>query len=101
MSRRKGSLKLGSNIEPQISAPLDARSVVATIADLTLEGNYDYPYEGMTVFVLEDRQMYVLQGDDPTQSAAWSKLVSGGSGGSYETIKNSDIDKLFVDVPTP
>ena len=99
MTRRKGSLKLGSNIEPQISAPLDARAVVATIADLTQEGNYDYPYEGMTVFVLEDRQMYVLQGEDPTQSAAWAKLVSGGSGGDYDTIKLSDIDKLFVTTP--
>ena len=49
MARQKGTLGLSSNIEPSASAPLDARTVVPTLADLTTEGNFPYAYDGMLV----------------------------------------------------
>lgn len=39
MARIKGTLKLSSNIEPLAGAPLDARSIVPTLADLTAAGS--------------------------------------------------------------
>lgn len=90
MARRKGSLKLGSNIEPQVDAPLDARAVVPTTADLTDAGNWDYFYVGMVVAVAETGRVYVLTGDpdepDPTDAANWRELGSG-SGGGEVTLK--------------
>ena len=34
MARSKGTMKISSNIEPRLGAPLDARMVVPTLADL-------------------------------------------------------------------
>lgn len=85
MARRKGSLKLGSNIEPQVDAPLDARAVVPTTADLTDAETFDYFYVGMVVAVADTGRVYVLTGDpdepDPTDAANWRELGAGGSGG--------------------
>ena len=85
MARRKGSLKLGSNIEPQTDAPLDARAVVPTTADLTAAETFDYRYVGMVVAVADTGRVYVLTGDpdepDPTDAANWRELGAGGSGG--------------------
>ena len=84
MARRKGSLKLGSNIEPQVDAPLDARAVVPTTADLTDAGNWPYFYVGMIVSVQATGQAFILTGDpdepDPTDAANWRELGAGGSG---------------------
>lgn len=83
--RRPGSLKLGSNIEPRVDAPLDARAVVPTIAALTDAGNWPYLYVGMVVAVQATGQVFVLTGDpdepDPTDAANWRELGAGGSGG--------------------
>lgn len=98
MPRQTGTLKLSGNIEPLADAPLDARSVVATEADLTAPGTFPYAYAGMVVYAKDEGAVYVLQGPDPTQTAAWSRLGQGG-GGDYNTIKLSDIDKLFVKTP--
>lgn len=82
MARRKGSLKLGSNIEPQADAPLDARALVPTAADLTDAETFDYCYVGMIVAVEDTGRVYVLIGDpdepDPTDAANWRELGSGG-----------------------
>lgn len=87
MARRKGSLKLGSNIEPQTDAPLDARQTVPTIADLTAEDTFPYCYIGMMVAVQATGQVFILTGDPdepvPTDAANWKELGSGsGSGGA-------------------
>lgn len=97
MPRQTGTLKLSGNIEPLADAPLDARSVVPALADLTAAGTFPYHYRGMRVSVAATGQVFVLAGDDPTQTAAWSRLGQGG--GDYNTIKLSDIDKLFVKTP--
>lgn len=87
MARQQGSLRLGSNIEPRIDAPLDARQTVPTIADLTAEDTFPYCYIGMMVAVQATGQVFILTGDpdepDPTDAANWKKLGSGsGSGGA-------------------
>ena len=60
MSRREGTLKLSSNIEPRAAAPLDARTVVPTLADLTASGAFPYPYVGMIVSVQATGKVYSL-----------------------------------------
>ena len=82
MARREGSLKLGSNIEPQLDAPLDASSVVPKVADLTAKGTFPYSYVGKVVSAQDTGQVFVLIGDpdkpDPTDAANWRLLGSGG-----------------------
>lgn len=86
MARQQGSLRLGSNIEPRIDAPLDARQTVPTIADLTAEDTFPYCYIGMMVAVQATGQVFILTGDpdepDPTDAANWRELGSGGGSGA-------------------
>lgn len=98
MSRQKGSLELPYTIETKSAAPLDARTVVDSVADLTESGTFPYHYVGMTVYAKDPGALYVLQGPDPTLSAAWKKQVAG-EGGDYDLIRLADIDKLFVKIP--
>lgn len=79
MARQKGSLKLGSNIEPQMDAPLDARALVPETADLTAAGTFPYHYRGMRVSVAATGQVFVLAGDDTTDAANWRELGGGGA----------------------
>ena len=70
MPRPKGSLTLNGNIECNAGAPLDARAVVQTLADLTAPETFgDYAYVGMRVSVAATGQVFVLAGDDPTDAA--------------------------------
>jgi len=84
MSRREGTLKLSSNIEPRASAPLDARLIVPTLADLTASGAFPYPYVGMIVSVQSEGKAYMLTASDTTDSANWTEI---GSGGESESIQ--------------
>lgn len=86
MSRREGTLKLSSNIEPRASAPLDARLVVPTLADLTTSGAFPYPYVGMIVSVQSEGKAYMLTASDSTVSANW-KEVGSGSGESIQVTE--------------
>ena len=71
MARQQGTYKLTSNIEPRAAAPLDAREKVALKNDLTATGTFPYPYEGMEVYVVEEKKKYILIGDDPTKIDNW------------------------------
>lgn len=79
MARTSGTLSLGSNIEPKMSAPLDAREVVNTKADLLAAASYPYSYLGLTVYVKSEQKSYTLIGDDTTVESNWM-LVGTGSG---------------------
>lgn len=83
MGRTKGTYTLTSNIEPKVGAPLDARTIVKLLADLTANNTFEYPYKGMKVFVEENNKSYTLVGSDPTVSTNWIEDNSGG-----HTIKN-------------
>lgn len=81
MARQKGTLGLSSNIEPSASAPLDARTVVPTLADLTTEGNFPYAYNGMIVSVQATGEAYMLiDATLPTAALSWKKVGDGGGG---------------------
>lgn len=88
MARQKGTLRLGSNLEPQMNAPLDARSVVAQKANLTEAESFPYFYVGMTVFVTEELKKYTLIGDDPTEITNW-KVDDSSSGGGDAKLQES------------
>lgn len=77
MARSKGTMKVSANIEPRIGAPLDARMVVSTLADLTTSGNFPYPYVGMLVAVQATNKLYMYNGGTITSSSAWDEV--GGS----------------------
>lgn len=101
MSRKQGTLELSSNIEPTAAAPLDARTVVPTLADLTASGAFPYPYVGMIVSVQATGKVYTLTASDPTVLANWKELGSGASGDSVEWVdelpEGTDIeDKIYA-----
>lgn len=82
MSRVTGTFNMGSNIEARMDAPFDARTVTKLKADLTDPASYPYFYEGLTVYVEEDKKKYTLVGPDPTDINNWKlDSASGTSGG--------------------
>lgn len=81
MARKKGSANLAASLEVLAGAPLDARTVVASKADLMTASTYPYFYIGMPVYVEAESKMYVLTGSDPTVETNWKELGSGGGGG--------------------
>lgn len=96
MARTKGMLNLSGNLEVNAGAPLDARSVVPTVADLTVAANFQYKYVGMPVVVQATGDMYVLTANDVTVAANWKQIGSGGGGTSYTAgdgivIENDEI----------
>lgn len=74
MARIKGTYSLPGDIEPQISAPLDARNRVPTLADLTVSGNFPYAWIGMETFVTAENKKYRLIGEDSTIAANWKDI---------------------------
>ena len=80
MARKKGTLLLGSNLEPEFSAPLDARQVVDGIADLT-NGSIKNCYQGMKVYVKENKKVYLLTADTPSTIDNWTILGEKGDKG--------------------
>lgn len=102
MARQQGTYKLASNIEPRAAAPLDAREKVALKNDLTAAGTFPYPYEGMEVYVVEEKKKYVLIGDDPTVSENWQEVGSGGDVIEYvETLPTgNDIQNKIYNAKT-
>lgn len=95
MARTKGSFNLAGAIEPLASAPLDARATIATLADLTAEGSFPYPYVGLETYVVSENKKYRLIGSDPTDIEDWEEV---GSGTTIESI--SDIADVNITEPT-
>jgi len=98
MSRQKGTLIIGSNIENNASAPLDARMLVKTINELTDANSFPYYYKGMIVSVQDANKVYVLVGNDPTVSSNWKELMGAGSENNIvEGYFNSANDLFYAD----
>lgn len=100
MARTKGMLNLSGNLEVNAGAPLDARSVVPTLADLTVASNFPYKYVGMPVVVQATGEMYILMDMDVTDIANWKLTGSGGGGSFYTAGDGIDItnDEISVKV---
>ena len=79
MARKKGSANLAASLEVLAGAPLDARTVVGTKADLTTAATFPYYYVGIPVYVESESKIYVLTGADPTVEANWKEQGSGSS----------------------
>lgn len=77
MARQRGSLELPGNIEPQSNQPLDATRRVDTKADLTNAANFPFKWEGMDVFVKEEKQWYYLKELPLTGINNWEKIGAG------------------------
>ncbi len=76
MARNKGTANVSFSFEVNSASPLDTRDVVEFKADLTdadtwTKGGMTYSYEGMGVYVQEEKKRYILKGDDPTVLANW------------------------------
>ena len=89
MARTKGMLNLSGNLEVNAQAPLDARTIAPTEADLTVASNFPYPYVGLEVYVTGTGKKFRLINLDVTQSSSWHEIVEGGGGGS--AIKLADV----------
>lgn len=63
-----------SNMEVNVAAPLDARTVVKTKDELYVLDNFRYRYVGMPVFVQEEGELYYLLNKDVTQIESWKKI---------------------------
>ena len=98
MARTKGMLNLSGNLEVNAGAPLDARSVVPTVADLTIASNFQYKYVGMPVVVQATGDMYILTANDVTVAANWKQIGSGGGGSSYTAGDGIDITNDEISV---
>jgi len=93
MAREKGLSAFSANFEAQIAAPIDARMIVATRADLILATTWEasdelvYTYKGMIVSVHSDSTpanngLYILTDEDYTNIDNWVKVQ--GNGGSVD-----------------
>lgn len=80
MARTKGMLNLSGNLEVNAQAPLDARTIVPTEADLTVASNFPYPYVGLEVYVTGTGKKFRLTNLDTTQSSSWHEIGEGGGG---------------------
>lgn len=85
MARYKGLASFSANFEPQMAAPLDARSVVDTFDDLlepvTWQANdgLEYAYAGMLVSVVNDfnpskNGLYLLLDNNYADPDNWEKI---------------------------
>lgn len=92
MARQEGTLKLTSNIEPKMNAPLDARLVVPAKEDLY---TFEYFYRGMVVYVRNTGEHYELVNDLPQYEASWKPHAAGGEFNLIE-MSDAEIDALFA-----
>ena len=100
MARDKGTANVGFKFEPRTASPLDARQVVDYISDLTdIEtwksdnGNYYY-YEGMKVYVKENKKTYTLTSDNPANINNWKQEGTGGSSDDHVELTQAQYDAL-------
>ena len=99
MARTQGSLRLPSNLEMRVGAPVDARMIVPTYADLTVEANFPYNYVGMLVAVQETGRVYVLKAKPTTATANWAEVGAATDLSDYYT--KQEVDALVASVYKP
>lgn len=80
MSRQKGSIGISNNIEVRASAPLDARYICETLADMTNPNSWEYTYIGMPIYCRESQKVYTLRYPDPTNIDNWATVGTGTDG---------------------
>lgn len=88
MARNKGTFNFSANLEPKVQAPLDARTVVDTVAELTQaatwqDANSDvWLYNGLVVSVAQTGELYMLiDKSNYTSAASWKRIDAGETEG--------------------
>lgn len=91
----KNALTYGFGFNITALGPVDSRTVVESIVDLTSVWGPDAPaYPGLLVSVLEDGNLYVLTAEDATVAENW-KLVGAGAGSmAVETLTVGEDGKV-------
>lgn len=84
MARQKGTANFSGTLEVLAGGPIDSRTVVPTLADLTVASNFPYAYVGLETYVVSENKKYRLIGADVTQSSNWEEVGSGGGGGEID-----------------
>ena len=109
MGRKKGTLHISANFEPQIAAPFDSRIVVDTYTDLTAEDTFistdgnNYAYAGMLVSVVADSDnnnngVYLLKALPTTSAENWAGVGKGISGitPEYSDLAGYEVGDIIV-----
>lgn len=88
MAREKGTANLAASLEVLAGAPLDARDVCPTVADLYVAANWPYKYIGMKTVVTATGETYRLVNLDVTQESSWvlDGVPTIGIGGGFAPI---------------
>ena len=111
MARKPGQLNFSANIEVKKQAALDARTVVATVADLTTAATWQdsdgavWLYDGLVVAVSSTGELWMLtHADNYTQPASWKRIDGGGAEsdvymiGDITTLTNSSDEREIISV---
>lgn len=72
MAIYNGDISISANFQLNINKPLDARTVVDAVSDLT---SISFKYQGMLVYIKNDDKYYSYNG------TVWTELNTGGSSG--------------------
>ncbi len=85
MAIYNGDISVSANFQLNINKPLDTRTVVDNVTDLS---NISFKYQGMLVYIKNDDKYYSYNG------TIWNELSTGGSvGGNFvDLTTNQDID---------
>lgn len=94
MARKQEPLTFAGSLEVQTQKPLDARTRVDLKADLTDAASFPYAYEGMTVYVVEEKKEYQLIGSDVTKSENWREKSSDGGNTKSVELTQAEYDAL-------
>ena len=98
MARGKGTANLAASLEVLAGAPLDARDICPTVADLYVASNWTYKYIGMKTTVQATGDTYRLVNLDVTQESSWVKEgSSGGGGGSMNYSTDEQVVGTWID----
>lgn len=94
MARGKGTANLAASLEVLAGAPLDARTVVNTIADLTDPASFPYSYIGLPVYVVSEEKIYTLKSDDTTKIENWKVIGADVEIPEFDNGKYIKVDEL-------
>lgn len=86
MARNKGTFNFSANLEPKVQAPLDARTVVDTVAELTQAATWQdtngdvWLFDGLVVSIAQTGELYMLTDKAVyTSAASWKRIDGGGA----------------------